>query len=152
MFRINHTPPADPGLPALWAELLGVEGGLDPSIRLLAPVQIDFGRRMRIAPNVLINHSFTAMSIGGIDIGEGTFIGPNVSIVTDNHRLDDVTVLNCHPVHVGRRVWIGVGASIMPGTSVGDDAVVAGGAVVTKDVPAGAVVAGVPARVIRHKG
>lgn len=151
MFRINHTPPTDPALPALWAELLGTEGELDPSIRLFSPTQIDFGRRMHIAPNVLINHSFTAMSIGGITIGEGTFIGPNVSIVTDNHRLDDITILNCHPVRIGCRVWIGVGASIMPGVSVGDDAVIAGGAVVTKDVPAGSIVAGVPAKIIREK-
>ncbi|WP_128774212.1 DapH/DapD/GlmU-related protein [Actinomyces oricola] len=64
---------------------------------------------------------------------------------------DDVTILNCHPVSVGRGVWIGAGASIMPGVTVGDDAVIAGGAVVTKDVPAHAVVAGVPARVIREK-
>ena len=150
MFRINHTPPSDPSLPGLWADLLGLDGEPDPSIRLLAPAQIDFGRRMRIAPNVLINHSFTAMSIGGISSGEGTFIGPNVSIVTDNHRLDDVTVLNCHPVRIGRGVWIGVGACVMPGVTVGDDAVIAGGAVVTRDVPARAVVAGVPARIIRE--
>lgn len=93
MFRINHTPPSDPSLSGLWAELLGVDGELDPSVRLLSPMQIDFGRRMRIAPNVFINHGFTAMSIGGITIEEGTFIGPNVSIVTDNHRLDDITIL-----------------------------------------------------------
>ncbi|WP_280516425.1 DapH/DapD/GlmU-related protein, partial [Actinomyces succiniciruminis] len=78
-------------------------------------------------------------------------IGPNVTAVTDNHRLDDVTILNCHPIDIGRRVWIGAGASIMPGVTVGDDAVIAGGAVVTKDVPPRSVVAGVPARVIREK-
>ncbi len=150
MFDINHTRPSDPALPGLWADLLGLEE-IDPSIRILAPAQIDFGRRLHLAPGVFINHSFTVMSIGGISVGEGTFIGPNVTIVTDNHRLDDVTILNCHPVSVGRGVWIGAGASIMPGVTVGDDAVIAGGAVVTKDVPAHAVVAGVPARVIREK-
>jgi nodulation protein L len=151
MFRINHTPPSAPELPELWGELLGLDGPLVDSVRLLNPMQIDFGKRMHIAENVLINHSFTAMSIGGIEIGEGTFIGPNVTVVTDNHRLDDVTVLNCRPVRIGRGVWIGACASVMPGVSIGDDSVVAGGAVVTKDVPAGAVVAGVPARTIRQK-
>ncbi|WP_275669586.1 DapH/DapD/GlmU-related protein [Actinomyces procaprae] len=151
MFDINLTRPSDPALPGMWGDLLGLDGPLDPSIRLIHPMQIDFGKRMHIAPNVLINHSFTAMLIGGISIGEGTFIGPSVTAVTDNHRLDDVTILNCHPIAIGRRVWIGAGASIMPGVTVGDDAVIAGGAVVTKDVPPRSVVAGVPARVIREK-
>ena len=151
MFRINQTPPSDPSLPVLWGDLLGLDGSLDASIRLLHPMQIDFGTRIHIAPNVLINHSFTAMSIGGITIDEGAFIGPCVTIVTDNHRLDDITILNCHPTRIGRGVWIGAGASVMPNVTVGDDSVIAGGAVVTKDVPAHTVVAGVPARVIREK-
>lgn len=151
MFRINQAPPADPSLPALWGDLLGLGGPLDASISLLHPMQIDFGRRIHIAPKVLINHSFTAMSIGGITIDEGTFIGPGVTIVTDNHRLDDVTILNCHPTRIGRGVWIGAEASVMPDVTVGNDSVIAGGAVVTKDVPPHTVVAGVPARVIREK-
>lgn len=151
MFRINNTMPSDPLLPELWGDFLGLDGHLTASISLLHPMQIDFGRRIHIAPNVLINHSFTAMSIGGITIGEGTFIGPNVTIVTDNHRLDDITILSCHPTHIGRGVWIGAGACVMPHVTVGDESVIAGGAVVTKDVPLRAVVAGVPARVIREK-
>lgn len=76
---------------------------------------------------------------------------PEHKDIWDRLRDDDVTILNCRPVSVGRGAWIGAGASIMPGVTVGDDAVIAGGAVVTKDVPTHAEVAGVPARAIREK-
>lgn len=87
----------------------------------------------------------------GHDGAGGEAERPEHKDIWNRLRDDDVTILNCRPVSVGRGVWIGAGVSIMPGVTVGDDAVIAGGAVVTKDVPAHAGVAGVPARVIREE-
>ncbi|HAE16453.1 MAG TPA: hypothetical protein DCG51_07870 [Erysipelotrichaceae bacterium] len=85
----------------------------------------------------------------GITIGDNVQIGPHVTIVTDNHDLKDRYVLRCREVVIGNDVWIGACASIMPGVHIGDNAVIAGGSVVTKDVPADTVVGGNPARVMR---
>lgn len=70
----------------------------------------------------------------GITIGDNVQIGPHVTIVTDNHDLKDRYVLRCREVVIGNDVWIGACASIMPGVHIGDNAVIAGGSVVTKDV------------------
>ena len=148
-FRINQLSPSDSEVRVLYGELLGQE--LPEHSAILSPSQIDFGSRLHIAPRVFINHSLTVMSIGEIFIDEGTFIGPNVSILTDNHDLNDLMILRCQPVHIGKRVWIGEGAKILPGVRVGDGAVIASGAIVTKDVPEQAIVAGSPARIIRQK-
>ena len=89
------------------------------------------------------------MSIGGIEFGDNVQIGPHVTIVTDNHDLRNRYVLKCRKVVIENNVWIGAGVSIMPGVQVGENAVIAGGAVVTKDVPAKTVVGGTPAKIIR---
>ena len=79
-------------------------------------------------------------------------IGPNVTIATDNHDLKDRMVLSCKPVVIKDNVWIGACVTIMPGVTIGENAVIGGGAVVTKDVPANTIAAGVPAKVIREIG
>ena len=91
---------------------------------------------------------------GGITIGDGTLIGHGSTLTTLNHGVDpdrraDMTPA---PVVLGRKVWLGAGVTVVPGVTIGDGAIVGAGAVVTKDVPANAVVAGVPARVIRTTG
>ena len=90
------------------------------------------------------------MSIGGIELGDNVQIGPHVTIVTDNHDLDNWYVLKCKSVVIGNNVWIGAGVNIMPGVHIGDNAVIAGGAAVTKDVLANTVVGGNPAKLIRR--
>ena len=113
------------------------------------PVQIDFPKQMTFGEHVFINHSFTAMSVGGIYLGDRVQIGPHVTIVTDNHDFANRNVLICKPVKIGNGVWIGANVTILPGVTVGENAVIAAGAVVTKDVPANSIVGGNPARVIR---
>ncbi|MGN1022402.1 MAG: DapH/DapD/GlmU-related protein [Lachnospiraceae bacterium] len=125
------------------------QGTLPASVSILPPMQIDFPKQMQFGQHVFVNHSLTVMSIGGVTIGDGTQIGPGVAIVTDNHDLDDRMILRCRPVVIGKNVWIGAGAKIMPGVTIGDNAVIAGGAVVVKDVPADAIVGGNPAKLIR---
>ena len=146
LFHLNHAEPQTEAWRNAFADLFD---GNPPQIGLFTPVQIDFPKQMRFGQGVFINHSFTAMSIGGIDIGDNVQIGPHVTIVTDNHDLMHRSVLRCRSVIIGNNVWIGAEVKIMPGVHVGDNAVLAGGAVVTKDVPAGAIVGGNPAKVIR---
>lgn len=88
---------------------------------------------------------------GGVEIGDGTLIGQNVVFATCNHDLDPSKQRKHHfaPIKIGRYVWIGANATILHGVTIGDWAVVGAGAVVTRDVPAMRVVAGVPAKVIQ---
>ena len=91
------------------------------------------------------------VSLDDITIGDGTFIGPNVNLITTGHGLDpsDRRTTISRPIVLGRNVWIGAAAIVLPGITIGDNSVIGAGAVVTHDVPAGAVAAGNPARVIR---
>lgn len=148
LFRVNHAEPRSDE----WTKALNdlFKGNYPEGLGIFTPVQIDFPLQMTFGKNVFINHSFTAMSIGGIELGDNVQIGPHVTIVTDNHDFQNRNVLKCKTVRIGNNVWIGAGVSIMPGVTVGDKAVLAGGAVVTKDVPAGAIVGGNPAKVIKY--
>lgn len=147
LYRVNHTEPIPEKLNPALRDLF--DGSYPETLGLFTPVQIDFPKQMRFGKNVFINHSFTAMSIGGIDIDDNVQIGPHVTIVTDNHDFNNRYVLKCRPVHICRNAWIGANATILPGVTVGENAVVAGGAVVTKDVPAGTIVGGNPAKVLK---
>lgn len=148
LHRLNGAEPLSEEQKAAFEDLF--DGEYPESLGIFTPVQIDFSKQMHFGKHVFINHSFTAMSIGGIDIGDNVQIGPHVTIVTDNHDLNDRYVLNCRKVTIGNNVWIGAGVSIMPGVSIGDGAVIAGGAVVTKNVEASAIVGGNPAKLIRY--
>lgn len=88
---------------------------------------------------------------GGIYIGDGAQLGHHATIVTLNHDFDPEKRGDLHPapVHIGRRVWLGANVTVLPGVSIGDGAIIAAGAVVTKDVPANTIAAGVPAKVVK---
>ena len=148
LFQLNHAMPGSEEQAAAWDELF--QGQMPEGVTILTPAQIDFPGQISFGKQVFINHSFTAMSIGGIEMGDNVQIGPHVTIVTDNHDLKQRYVLKCRTVVIGDNAWIGAGATIMPGVHIGENAVVAGGAVVTKEVPANTVVGGNPAKVIRE--
>ncbi len=148
-FQLNQVPPSDrERRKELLTDLL--EEPLKENTDIFAPLQIDFGRNLKIGKNVFINHNLTMMAVGGITIGDFVQIGPNVTIVTDNHDPYNHYVLNCRSVRIENNVWIGAGAMIMPGVTVGENAIIAGGAVVTKNVSANTVVGGCPAKIIRN--
>ena len=139
--------------PARVRELLAQLTGkpVDESVTLFPPFNADFGRNITLGKRIFINAGCKIQDQGGVSIGDDTLIGHNVVIATLNHDLAPGRRADMHPapVVIGRNVWIGSNATILPGVSVGDDAVVAAASVVTRDVPAGAVVVGSPARVVR---
>jgi acetyltransferase-like isoleucine patch superfamily enzyme len=149
--RLNALPPGDfDAVRALLSELTGRE--IDPSVRVLPPFHTDTGRNLRFGRNVFVNHGCTAMDLGGIEIGDDVMIGPNVHLISSGHPLDPETrrsEITTGPIRISRGVWIAANAMVLQDVVVGDDAVVAAGAVVTRDVPPRTLVAGVPARVVR---
>lgn len=125
---------------------------LDETVNINPPFSTDFGRNLHIAPNVFINAGCQFQDQGGIWIGEGCLIGPQVVFATLNHGLapSDRQSLYHKPIHVGPNVWIGAHATILQGVTIGAGAVVAAGAVVSKDVPDNTIVGGVPAKIIKQ--
>jgi len=135
---------------ALFSRLTGK--AVDESFWLLPPFYTDFGKNIRVGKNVFVNHACEFMDRGGISIGDDVLIGPKVNLVTINHPLDPMTrrSTHCAPIVIKKGAWLGAGASVMPGVTIGENAVVAANAVVTGDVADNAVVGGVPARFIRY--
>jgi maltose O-acetyltransferase len=143
--------PQDPGLRA---ELLGLLlGRLGQRSTLQPPLYCDYGYNIRLGDRVFINYNCTLLDCAPLTIGEKTQIGPSVQIYTAVHPLVPAqrraAVEWTRPVSIGANVWIGGAAVVLPGVTVGDDAVIGAGSVVTRDVPEGAVVAGNPARLLR---
>ena len=127
------------------------EKPIDPSFTMFPPFYSECGKNITIGKRVFINFGCHFQDQGGITIGDDVLIGSNVVLATINHGLSpDTRTDNCPaPIDIGRGVWIGSHVTVLPGVRVGDYAVLAAGAVVTKDVPAYTVVGGVPARVIK---
>lgn len=122
------------------------------SFNLFPPFYTDCGVNLHIGENVFFNSGCRFQDQGGIYIGDNTMIGHNVVLATINHDLNPEnrgTNLP-KPIHIGRNVWIGANATVLPGVTIGDNAVVAAGAVVTKDVEENTVVGGVPAKLLRR--
>lgn len=125
---------------------------VDETFFLIPPFYTDFGENISVGKNVFVNHACTFMDRGGITLEEEVLIGPKVNLLTTNHPLNPAErrATISMPIVIKKKVWIGASATIMPGVTIGENSVVAAGAVVTKDVPANTVVAGIPARVIRN--
>lgn len=121
-------------------------------VRILTPFICDFGNRVTFGKNVFINHSVVLSASGGIEFKDGAMLAPCVRIATINHDLNERHTKYVYgKVTIGINAWIGMNVTICPGVTIGDYAVVGAGAVVTKDVPDYAVVAGVPAKIIKYQ-
>lgn len=125
---------------------------VDESFNLFPPFYTDFGRNTHVGKNVFINSCCHFQDQGGVWIGNGALIGHNVVLATINHGIDPTHRGDNRPapIRIGKDVWIGSNAVVLPGVSIGDGAIVGAGAVVTKDVPVNTVVGGVPARVLKQ--
>ena len=148
-FRLNsayHTPDE---VRALLSELFGYE--VPQTFRVFPPFYTDFGKNITVGEGVFINACCHFQDHGGVTIGEGSQIGHNVVFATLNHGLapENRQMTYPAPIVLGRNVWVGSNATILQGVTIGDNAVVAAGAVVTKDVAADTIVGGVPAKFIK---
>lgn len=148
-FRLNsayHTPDE---VRALLSELFGYR--VPDTFRVFPPFYTDFGRNIHVGRGVFINACCHFQDYGGVTIGDGSQVGHNVVFATLNHGIEPerrkYTVPA--PIIVGKNVWIGSNSTILSGVTIGDNAIVAAGAVVTHDVPANTIVGGVPARKIK---
>ena len=146
---INGAYHTDEELRALMSRLVGYK--VDDGFRLFPPVYTDFGKNIKIGKDVFVNSGCCFQDQGGVTLGDGCLVGHNVVFATLDHdkrpgRRGDMTAA---PIVVGKDVWIGAHATILKGVTIGDGAIVAAGAVVTRDVPPNTIAAGVPARVVK---
>jgi acetyltransferase-like isoleucine patch superfamily enzyme len=132
------------------SEIIGTT--IDTSTGIFAPFHINFGKHTIIGKNVFINHACSFLDLGGITIEDDVLIGPRVNLITENHPIDPTKrkSLLCKPILIKRNAWIGAASTILPGVTIGENAVVAAGSVVTKNVADNTIVAGVPAKFIKN--
>lgn len=146
--KANALLPDDPSYVKPLEELFG--RSLD-GIRILTPFICDFGNRVKFGKGVFINHSAILSASGGIEFEDGVMTAPGLRIATINHDMNERHITYTYgKVTIKKNAWIGMNVTICPGVTIGEYAVVAAGAVVTKDVPDHAVVGGVPAKVIKY--
>ena len=148
--EINNAYHSQEELRALMSHLLGKP--VDETFKLFPPFYTDFGKNITIGRNVFINACCHFQDHGGVTIGDGCLIGHNVVFATLDHDMapEKRSVMYPAPIRLGKNVWVGSNSTILRGVTVGDNAIIAAGAVVTKDVAANTVVGGVPARYIRN--
>lgn len=146
VFRLNHTMPMTDEYEELLRKLFPTMGD---GTRVNTPLTVVRANNVKIGKRVIIMNGCLMMSAGGITIDDDAQIAANVQLISNNHDLVDRMVITCKPIHICRRAWIGAGATILPGVTVGENSVVGAGSVVTHDVEPNTIVAGNPARVIR---
>ena len=145
--KANAKLPNDPTYVQDLEELFGRK--LD-DVHILTPFICDFGNRVKFGKNVFINHSAIFSASGGIEFEDGVSLAPSVRIATINHDFNERhTKYTYGKVTIKKNAWLGIGVTVCPGVTIGKYAVVAAGAIVTKDVPDYAVVGGCPAKVIK---
>ena len=130
--------------------LLGSTGE-NPNI--LPGFQCDYGKNIHVGDDFLINYNGTILDIASVTIGHHVMIGPNTMICTVGHPLSPKGRREhlgiAKPITIGNDVWIGGNVTLLPGVTIGDNVVIAAGAVVTKDIPDNVLVGGVPAKIIK---
>ncbi len=130
-------------------------GSMGESVVIRSPFFCDYGYNIHLGRDVFINFNCVLLDVMPIHIGDGTQVGPNVQIYAADHPRDPQTRLsgreNGRPVTVGKNVWIGGGAILLPGITVADDAIIGAGSIVTRDVSPAETVVGNPARPLNKR-
>ena len=148
LLQLNQS--ADPAeIRDLLSRITGTD--VDENTGIFPPFHVNYGKNTKLGKNVFINFDCVFLDLGGITIDDGVLIAPKVSLLSEGHLIDPENrhALTVAPIHIERNAWIGANATIMQGVTIGENAVVAAGAVVTQDVPANTVAGGIPARVLR---
>ncbi|MGE3962350.1 MAG: sugar O-acetyltransferase [Dehalococcoidia bacterium] len=151
MHAFNSAPPTDPDRLNVLRELLGALG---EGSEVRAPFSCDYGSHTFIGARTFVNFGLVCLDVADVVIGDDVQIGPNVLLVTAEHPLEAEARRakweSARPIAIGDNAWLGAGVIVLPGVSVGANTVVGAGSVVTRDVPAGVVAMGNPARVVRE--
>jgi acetyltransferase-like isoleucine patch superfamily enzyme len=148
LFQMNNS--CDPAeINDLLSQITGSE--IDKSVAVFTPLYINYGKHTKIGKNVFINFDCVFLDLGGITIEDNVLIAPKVSLLSEGHPISPGERQSLVPgrIQIKENAWIGAGATILPGITIGENAVVAAGAVVAKDVPANTIVGGVPAKIIK---
>lgn len=152
VYRFNHSLPSEEEVrKELIKEIFGSVG--DP-VWIMQPLTLARGKTVHIGSGTYINSNLTLVDDYEIYIGENCLIAPNVSICTTGHPVHPDLRPNgemySFPVHIGNGAWIGTGAIILPGVTIGDYAVIGAGSVVTQDIPPMTIAMGSPCKVVRE--
>jgi maltose O-acetyltransferase len=149
--RYNTMDPTDGAARrAVLTELLGAFG---PGSEIRPPFHCDYGYRTTVGARTFANFGLVVLDVAPVTIGDDVAIGPYVQLLTATHPVEPGPRRDkwegSAPIVIGDNVWLGGGVVVCPGVTIGPDTVVGAGAVVTRDLPAGVVAAGNPARVVR---
>jgi maltose O-acetyltransferase len=152
LHRLNTMDPTDrAGRYAILRELLGSFG--DGS-EILPPFRCDYGYQLFVGARTFINYGLVCLDVARVMIGDDVQVGPNVQLLTATHPVDPeprrAKWESARPITIGDNAWLGGGVIVCPGVSIGSDSVIGAGSVVTRDIPAGVVAAGSPARILRR--
>jgi len=124
---------------------------IDETTTILPPFQINYGKNTKIGKKVFINFDCTFLDLGGITIEDNVMLAPKVSLLSEGHPISakERQTLTTGKIHIKKNVWIGANATILAGVTIGENSVVAAGAIVSKDVPDNTIVGGIPAKIIK---
>lgn len=124
---------------------------IDESTTIFTPLYINYGKHTRIGKNVFINFDCIFLDLGGITIEDNVLIAPKVSLLSEGHPVSSQNRQSLVPghIHIKKNAWIGANATILPGVTIGENAIIAAGAVVSKDVPDNTIAGGIPAKIIK---
>lgn len=124
---------------------------IDGSVAVFTPLYINYGKHTKIGKNVFINFDCVFLDLGGITIEDNVLIAPKVNLLSEGHSIspENRQSLTAGHIHIKKNVWIGANATITQGVTIGENSIVAAGAVVSKDVPDNVIVGGIPAKVIK---
>jgi acetyltransferase-like isoleucine patch superfamily enzyme len=121
------------------------------SVTVFTPLHINYGKHTKIGKNVFINFDCVFLDLGGIIIEDNVLIAPKVSLLSEGHpiSIEDRHSLIPKPIHIKKNVWIGANATILQGVTIGENAIVASGSVVSIDVPDNTIVGGIPSKILK---
>ncbi|MFR0540249.1 sugar O-acetyltransferase [Lactobacillus delbrueckii] len=150
-FDFNNTRPSDPKRAKIVEELVT---GYNPYVFIESGFNCVFGKNIHFEGMAMINYGCTFLDSNIITIGKCALIGPGCQIICTNHALDGEERLkglfNDKPVHIGENAWLGANVTVLPGVTIGKNAVIGAGSVVTKDIPENTIAVGNPCRVLRE--